>query len=166
MSFLILFILSGCETVPVKSELDKLFEKNFEGLKIPDPATIKNDSESKSFPYATLDQAWDAGIIVLMQQGVIVRASKENGIIVIIIGPHTVKVLMEKELAAVKVYLNWMEESGGEFTSAASFSDYIPGHVNYGQNAKKTTTENFFGKLATQIYSGEKWKYLYGGNKN
>ncbi len=154
----ILFISSlffGCAPKIVKSELDQLFEKNFEGFEIPEVGWIKG-GESRSFPYATFDEVWDATILVLMQQGIIVRSSKDTGRIVTITKPPIAIFVERGEVVAV--YLNWMEHlyKRGDKPEVVT--------AQFKLNAARKMAKDFFDKLATQVYAGEKWKWLRIGS--
>ncbi|MBI4707976.1 MAG: hypothetical protein HY761_08640 [Candidatus Omnitrophica bacterium] len=132
----------GCAPTVGKTELDQHFDNNFEGLIVPDVTEIKSVGKSKSFPYTSFDNVWDSAIKVLMQEGIIVRASKNTGIIVTIAKP-SFAIFVDRGEEIITVYLKHMENldwSGGQ-------------------------SGVFFDKLATQLYCDEKWKYLYKTEK-
>jgi len=150
----ILFISSvffGCAPKIVKTELDQLFEKNFEGFEIPEVRWIKGGG-SRSFPYVTFDEVWDATILVLMQQGIMVRSSKDTGRIVTITKPPIAIFVERGEVVAV--YLNWMEHLYKRVDKPEVVT------VQFKLNAARKMAKDFFDKLATQVYAGEKWKWL------
>ena len=150
----IVFILSvffGCAPKIVKTELDQLFENNFEGFEIPEERWIK-EGLSRSFPYATFDEVWDATILVLMQQGIIVRSSKDTGRIVAITKPPIAIFVERGEVATV--YLNWMEDLCRRVDKPEVVT------VQFKLDAARKMAKDFFDKLATQLYAGEKWKWL------
>lgn len=152
----ILFILSvlfSCAPTIVKTELDQLFEKNFESLKIPEVTMIKSKGINKSFPYVTFDKVWDSTMKVLIQQGIIVRASKDTGVVIAITTPPLAMFVERGEV--ITVHLNWMEDlykrlDKPELVTAVFMPD-----------DKEKMAKTFFDKLATQVYAEEKWKYLY-----
>ena len=134
---LMAFIFFGCAPQRVKTELDQYFDNNFEGLQVPDAAEIKSTGESKTFPHTSFDKVWDSSIIVLMQEGIIVRASKDTGII-LTISKSSSAIFIDKGAEAITVYLKRifnLDWNGGQ---AGTFLD----------------------KLATQVYADQKWNYL------
>lgn len=150
----ILFISSvffGCGPKIVKTELDQLFDKNFEGIEIPEVRWIK-EGESRGFPYATFDEVWNANILVLMQQGIMVRSSKDTGRIITIAKPPLAIFVERGEV--VNVHLNWMEHLYRRVDKPEVVT------VQFKLNAINKMTKNFFDKLATQVYAGDKWKWL------
>lgn len=156
---IIIFVLSvflGCapEKVIVKTKLDQFFENSFEGFEVPDVAKIKEDGESKNFPYATFDEVWDATILVLMQQGFIVRSSKDKGFIVIIDDLPRIVFLERGDI--VTVYLSWMD--GLERCPSSLLEEKNSIIANFYKS--NIMTKIFFDKLSTQVYAKEKWKWL------
>ena len=155
--FFILCAFFGCAPRIVKSELDQLFEKNFEGFAGPEVSWIKQ-GVSQNFPHATYDQVWDAAILQLIQQGIIVRLSMNDGVIVAVSRPPLAIYVERGEI--VTAYLNWM-----------SHLDYLPVRYRkandpnrvfpvYTPENMRRMAETFFGKLATQLYASRKWGYL------
>jgi hypothetical protein len=132
--------------------LSLLFEKNFEGLEFPDVNKIKEHGELRSFPYTTFDDVWDAAIIVLMQQGIIIREKKDLGIIIITATP-ILTIYVEKG-EVVKIYasvcgINKKSDRPEEFLFTLNPSKAF------------NIEDELLHKLSTQVYAGEKWKYLY-----
>jgi len=148
--FFILSVFFGCATTPKKTELDQLFEKNFEGFELPEVRWIKGGI-SRSFPYVTFDEVWDATILVLIQQGIIVRSSKDTGRIVTITKPPIAIFIERGEV--VTVYLNWIKHLYRKVDEPKTVTAFKLDNV-------KMMAKDFFDKLATQIYAGEKWKWL------
>lgn len=151
LMFLVSFTLFGCAATVVKTELDQLFEKNFEGFEIPEVRWIK-EGVSRSYPYTTFPEAWDATILVLMQQGVVVRSSKDTGTLVTVTKPPLAIFVEQGEV--VTVYLNWM----GHLYRRADKPEVTT--IEFKSEDAKKIGETFFDKLATQVYAGEKWKWL------
>lgn len=152
MFFYLCFMFSGCATPVVKTELDQLYEKNFEGFEI-SKISVKNEGISKSFPYITFDEVWDAVILVLMQHGVIAHAAKDNGVVAVITTPPMV-VFVEKG-DTVTVYLRWMDKLYRRLDKPALAT------VKFDSYIKRKFADNVFDTLSTQIYAKGKWKYLY-----
>lgn len=88
--FLATLTISGCARVPIKTQLDLLFERSFKDVRVPEIDQIKNLAKTNafgltsSFPHTTYDEVWNAALIVSVQQGVVVRASKSVGTMVIV----------------------------------------------------------------------------------
>jgi len=135
------------------SELDKLFANDFRDLRIPEVVKIKKMGEKKNFPYVNFNKVWESIILVLMQQGIIVKASKEEGIITAITVPP-LTVFIEENNNIVTVYLYWMEELCRRIDKPQEILIKLTPEI------KEQMTENFFGQLATQVYASQKWKYL------
>lgn len=147
-SFLAAF---GCATTVVTTELDQLYEKNFEGFHFPEASWVK-EGRNKNLPHASFDQVWDSLILVLMQEGTIVRSSKESGKIVAMTSfPIAFFVENGEEVA---VYMNWMQHL---FKRVDKPDKPI---IQLNPSAKDAIANRIFGKLAMQLYSGEKWKWL------
>jgi len=155
ISFLFLCGLSACAVKKevVVSKLDELFANDFRDIKIPEIDKIKKVGMKKSFPYVNFDKVWESAILVLMQQGIIVKASKEEGIITAITVPP-LTVFIEENDNIVTVYLYWMEELCRRIDKPQEILIKLTPEI------KKQMTENFFGQLATQVYVSQKWKYL------
>lgn len=150
---LIPFIFFGCgpKTVNTKTEICRLFETDFGGFTVPEIDKIKQ-GEGKSFPYTEFDEVWDSAIIVLMQQGIVLRSSKDSGIIVAI-GSLPLSIFVERG-ERVHVYINVMEDLYKRLDDPEKIAlEFSPDRLD------KIYT-NFFAKLATQVYAGKKWKYL------
>ena len=193
----IFIICFSCGAPITKTKLDLLYEKNFEGFEVPNIDLIKK-GEVRDFPYVTFDQVWDSSILILMQQGIIVRSLKDKGIIAVATPPQNLIVRKDETLTsfqrnfstcyyamtgalglylalrernkqvpvydvttppfvifiekgeAINVYLHWMDNL---YTSHLK-PDFTP-------KAKTKIPEEFFDTLSTQIYAGEKWKYLF-----
>lgn len=84
----------------------------------------------KNFPYTTFDKVWNAAILVLMQEDVIMEASKDTGVIKINTERPCIIKAIRGDVVSIQIY-----------------------------NIKIAKT--IFYKIATQVYSGEKWGYLY-----
>ncbi len=221
--------LSGC-FVPVKppkpkTEIQLLYANHFTGLKIPEIEEIKASETSKNYPYVTFDEVWESVILVLMQQGIIVRSLKETGIIVAVSNPHLALFVERDELASfeitdetlenlrtegvpedvletleslkdqvfiglekflqllhitfgdeqadhykglilkytgesVNVYYSWMETL---YTSELpeGIKPYELNPVFNEPEVKEQIVKSFFDRVSTQVYSGQKWGYLY-----
>ena len=92
--------------------------------------TKEEITTTKNFPYTTFDNMWDAAILVLMQEEIIMEASKDTGVIKI----------NTKRPCVIKIMRG----------------DVISIYVSDIKMAK-----TIFYKIATQVYSEEKWGYLY-----
>ena len=117
----------------VETKLGRFLENNFEGFEVPEITEIKEEGKSKRFPYVTFDEVWDSIIIASMQQGIIVRSSRDTGIMVTVtswplVASYSIKdpILVWKRIPltgiisapplaifvergeVVTVYLNWM----------------------------------------------------------
>lgn len=154
--FSLLPVFFGCAPKAVKTELDQLFENDFEGLNVPAVTKIKEDGINKDFPYATFDEVWDSVITVLMQQRIIVRGSKETGTIVTVTG--TPLVIFVEQAETVTVHVDCMCNL---FKQADDPKAVIPkATLDF-----KEKTAKFFDKVSTQVYADEKWKYLFKTEK-
>lgn len=138
----------------VSTRLDQLFERDFDGLSLPGADEIKSESTSKRYPHATFDEVWDSAIIVLMQQGVIVQAVRNSGLITTTMTPPVV-VFLEKEEEAILVYLYWMDDLYRSVDEPERRS------VRFEEYELRRMSDDLFDKLSTQLYAGKKWKYLY-----
>lgn len=113
--FLLGILLFGCKSVPKKSTLEDLYGKRFEGLSTQLPyfssnektiEKIKADNKHiRSFGDVTYEKLWDVSMLVMKQKSVIVRSSREDGIIVAL--PY--EIYIEKS-DSVKIYPYFEED--------------------------------------------------------
>lgn len=152
LMFLCLILTSfGCPPAPIKSKLDELFDKNFEGLDTPEITWIKK-GVSRSFPYRTYEQVWDALVLVMIQQGIVVRVSKEEGTM-LVVSSLPIAVFVERG-ETITVYINWITD----LYKSVKKPDEVAVSVEL-EEAQKIT-DSYFDKIATQLYSNERWKWL------
>lgn len=162
----------------------QLFAKDCEGFAVPDAATIKSANVSKNYPYVTFDQVWDAAVIVLMQESIIIHAerSQKSGILATFTGPPFVSTtvnmpkmgltkwvnnvtyarpplvaLLEWGTEDVTVYLYWMQ---GLYENQTGSKMMV---VEFSKDCLENESKVLFDKLSTQIYARQKWNYLYAG---
>ncbi len=176
----LLFPFGGCRPKIVRTELDRLYEKGFAGLDIPEVEKIRAEGKNKSFDYATFDEVWDSAVIVLMQVGFIVRTSKDTGIIVVV-PPQRIKT--EKHTWGATNYYNvgllplldpvaLFVEEGERITVYFRFIENLNRRVDKPEEKvgfaadEKMIAEAFWEMLAVQVYAGQKWKYLYKESKD
>lgn len=153
----VLVVFSAFWGCAIKTELDKLFENNFEGLSLPAVTEIKERGISKRFPYATFDKVWDSVITVLIQQGIIVRISKATGTIVTVTDPPLIVFVERAEPTTVYLYCMC-----SLYRAVDSPKEVTP---NMSPDFQKQTAKAFLDRLATQVYADDKWKYLYKTEK-
>jgi hypothetical protein len=146
--------LVSCASKTAKTELDLLYESNFEGLSVPTAAEIKRQGEEKQFPHTTLDEVWDSAILVLMQRGVIARSQRDSLVVVSIAAPPAAIFMEEDE--GVRVYIYWMQHL---YRQVGKPDKMV---VEFTPERTQEMTQALFDRLATQVYSGQKWKYLQG----
>jgi hypothetical protein len=175
--------LSGCVTFSggakiVSTKMDETFQQDFKDYQL-SGSTIKQRGTSRAFPQATYDEVWDATLVILMQSGIIPKADKNAGVVLCITTPPAA-FYVEKE-GNTKVYVMLVEDLFEydsyqkmksvinpvvAFTGKAEQSDMMDKvqergnayQISAGERDK--ITQNFLDKLATQLYSGKKWKYL------
>ncbi|MGE0821753.1 MAG: hypothetical protein AB7G75_11035 [Candidatus Binatia bacterium] len=159
-----------------KTQLEVLFEQNFAGFQPPSPQRADEGGVSHEFVHTTFAEVWDGALVLLMQRGIIVHASKATGVIVAVNTNQTttreegafvlpswqdttlplVLHIQEKEPTEVRVSINWLEELGRT-------SDAPPRHVvRITQGSKQLQAKSFFDLLATQIFARHKASYLFG----
>jgi len=151
------WLIYGCyssksiESVSVTSKIYHLYQKDFKDFPIPNTYELKNGVKKK-IPYANFDEVWDAAILVLMQNGIILQTSKELGIIVII-GDWPLAVFVEKS-EPITVYMNILED----LYTAIDYSKNIK--LRYKPPYYKQILKEILDKIAVQVYVTHKWKYL------
>ena len=158
VTFLLFSIFLGCTSNKpkgkiIRTELDVLFAENFYSLKVPDNRWIKERSVSRSFPEATFEQVWDSAIIVFLQKGIVAHADKDKGTIVIIYALPFMIFVEKNDI--INVYLKWMDYLYRGYDEPEILT------IKFKRYKKKAMAKDFLDQLATQIYSQEKWKYLY-----
>lgn len=138
-------LTSACAPTVSRVERNELFERDFRDLHLPDPADVKEAEAWKEMPHVTFDQAWEAVIIVAMQEGLIVRANKRTGLVVAIATAPFVLLVEDRE--PVRLHFDWLRQ-----------------YFRYGGQARRIgadeIAENIFGRVATQLYARERWKHL------
>ena len=95
-------------------------------------------------------------IVVLVQHGVILCSSKERGIIV---GMEEIPLAIHVEQGEpIHVFINTAKNLYRRVDS--------PDELVYEPDAEilQKFYEDFLDKLTTQLYSGEKWQYLFKGD--
>jgi hypothetical protein len=150
---IIIILLSGCAHPVIKSQLDQLYEKNFEGLEVPDASKIKAEGKGQNFPYASYDDVWDSTIMVLIQNGSIVKSSKDSGIIVSVGSIPPYAFFVEKG-ESPNIYIYGMWDVYKRVDNPKLFT------VQRVDKSVEVTAKLYFDRISTQLYSGEKWKWL------
>jgi len=150
---LVWIVSCGTKIVRTETEMYHLFEKDFKEFHLPDVVKAKPNWGTKTLPYVTFDEVWDSVLILSTQDGFIIGSSKETGVVV---GVHYVPFIIFVEKGEpVKVYIDVMEDLYRRLDDpkkiAVLFKPSIL-HLAFG---------DFLEKLATQVYSDLKWKYLY-----
>jgi len=103
-------VFCACGHQSTMTQLDRHFEEHFHAYKWFDTHWAKA-GKNREFPYLTYDQVWNSIILVLMQKGIIVRASKELGKIVTISRPP-IAIYVDKS-AEVRISVIIMDGSKG-----------------------------------------------------
>jgi hypothetical protein len=130
-------------------------EERFYDFETPDAGKIKEKGENKEFSHISFDKVWDGLIAVAIQEGVVVKTSKEKGVIVIASHPFIMSVLVEKS-RAINVYTRL--DSIDEIVSGASGDSGIK--LKLASSASEGRIKLFLECLATEVYASERWKYL------
>ena len=169
--------------VAAETGVHQLYAKDCKGFVVPDAAAIKSANVSIRYSQAMLDQVWDAAVILLMQESIIIHAEKtqRSGLLATFTGPlflnTTVNmpniglqkwvqnvtyarpplvVLLEEEgTERVSVYLYWMQNLYDNVNEPKIRL------VEFPQDLVEREGKELFDKLSTQVYATEKWKYLY-----
>lgn len=153
--FCLIWIL-GCGpemvTVRTTTRVYQFYEDDFTGFTVPEIDEIKK-GESRVFPYTEFDDVWNSAIIVLMQQGIILRSSKEAGIIVVM-GSWPLSIFVERG-EPVKVYINLMEDLYRRMDHPEKML------LKFKPSNYKEILDTFLDTLAIEVYANNKWKYLY-----
>jgi len=150
-----LCLLIGCGG-GISTKLDRHFAERFRSFEAPAADKIKTEGVSREFPYASYDTVWDAATVVVMQNWIVVHANNRQGVIAAVSGQPAslpMAVLVEKRDPVV-VHLRWMTELFGKIDEPSELV------FDLSEENKNELTKVFFDKLSTQVYAGEKWKYL------
>lgn len=166
----------------------QLFAKDCEGFAVPDAATIKSANVSRNYPHVTFERVWDAAVILLIQESIVVHAerSQKSGLLATLTGPAFISatvdmpniglqewvqnvtysrpplvvLLEEEDTEGVSVYLYWMQNLYD------SVNEPKIRLVEFPQDLVEQESKELFDKLSTQVYVSEKWKYLYSDKGN
>ena len=152
-------LAAGCAPtrfkIPQPQIIGNQFANGFKDYDKVNADTIRSLSQTyKQFPYATIDQVWDAALRLALQEGVILTTDKTAGLIVFATSYRVSYILLtypapdttdivEVRMAAQQETMDYQKPE-------------MPGEIKLGAYPDPT----FFDRLATQIYSGVKWKYL------
>ena len=168
-------LAGGCgsaETAPEPPPevlLDRAFADGFRDFRAPEPARVLESSVRREFPGASLDAVWGANLRLLMQAGVVVRAARDQGLIVSLSGPPRDAVEMDRLLdrglpsvvlvsaspAAVTVDVNWLDEvySRTDQPDTKTFAISLA--------RKQTLADRYFGMLEEELGPEARWPYLF-----
>jgi len=146
-------IESSQPSIDDKTRLHYYFENDFAGFEPPTAERIMKDGYQKDFPEVTLAEVWDAVVLVLMQQGIMMHVSKDSGILVCVLQvPMGIYVPSEGE---PRVYAVILEELYDPLDDSPKVL------AKFKPDAQETITKAFFDSLVTEVYAGRKWEYLY-----
>ena len=130
-------------------------EDRFYDFEAPDAAKIKEKGDEKEFIRKSFEEVWDSLVSVAMQKGIIIKISKEKGIIVIASHPLIMSMLVEGG-ASINVY--------ARIDSIDEMVPALPNEKKVKLKLEKSMAQDhiniFFEQLATEVYAREKWKYL------
>lgn len=149
---LFLFFLFFSSSSPA-TEIVRLVENNFQHLNVPPINTIKAGGVSKTYTDTNFENVWHATILVLMQEGILVRSSKEAGVIVAFREPPAT-ILVERG-QQVTVYLYWMEDVYKPLDGDEEAM------IKFPPEEKEKLANNFFYKLTRQAHPAARWKFLW-----
>jgi hypothetical protein len=150
-------IVAGCgpqtRRVEATSRMTQLFTTDFQDFKAPD-ASLITAGESRAFENAAYDDVWDATVVVLMQDGAIVRSSKAAGVLVALTRPPRAVYVEPARAGKIRVYTYGMRElyTAVDEPRTALVTSFPQGNEG-----------DFFDRVSGQLYAGQKWKYLYVG---
>lgn len=165
----------GAKKIDYKTDLDRLIDSDFVGLETPTPDKVRRGGVSRAYRQTDFGAVWTDCLLLLMQRGVIARASKEMGVIVSLRAPPPVKgpkeanhikhwinvgfpmVLLVEDpgLGAIVVHANWLEEPFARQDKPAVQA------IGIKRSAKERLAGRFFDTLAVQVYAAQKWRYLF-----
>ena len=130
-------------------------EDRFYDFEMPDATKIKEKGEKREFVRKSFDEVWDSLIVVAMQKGIIIKISKEKGVVVIASHPFIMSMLAERG-NAIDVYarLDSIDEMASDTSEQKNVKLKLAPSIAEGH------IKLFFEQLATEIYAAEKWKYL------
>jgi hypothetical protein len=147
-------LIVGCAGPRVRTELDRLYATDFKAFEPPSVGTIKDEGQSKDFPETSFDRVWESALVVLMQKKLVVRGSKESGVIVSMTSPP-IAVLVEHG-DPVAVHATWLVYLYRD-PKRPGKGVHLPGS----ELGKQKMAERFFDELSTQVYAESKWPYLF-----
>jgi hypothetical protein len=179
MILVLIGAVGGCvttpELLPRQMRLESLFAEDFKGYQLPEPARVKQDGFSREYVQTSFDEVWNSAILVLIQRGIIVRASKDAGIIVrfdrlprlmfakevtesyflLAAGLPWVVLIEERGPQQVVVYAGWLEEL------YQSVDQPEMPLIRITSPTKKRLADVFFDLLAVQNFGKQQWQYLF-----
>ena len=152
-----LFLCTSCSKAG-KSKVNELFQDDFRGLTVPELSVIKQSGRTRDFFFVSRNRVWDALIIVAMQDGVIAKAQKSQGVLVFMT-PVPFIVLVEKVDDVwdhTKVSVDIMQEL---LLKGTNRSEENNGESEY-QKELAIAIETLMDKISIQVYASDKWDYL------
>lgn len=152
--------LAGC-AMNVLAYPERLYDREFAGLEMPPQSSLAAGT-SRTFPTVARDEAWDAAVGVLMQQGIVVKASKEHGTILAVTGEPVLPwvVLVEgRDSATVRV--NWaVDICPNRMKRFLLERSWQPRTTVQFKRPSQDAVESFYSAVETQATAGRRWKYI------
>jgi len=165
---LVLFLLSGCSTVPFRnpSPLYPYFENSLSGFRPGEKPEIKKSNLRRHYAYS-YDEVWMSAVKVLQQYALITQISKNDGVITyididgILLGKRIYywefpfSVYFEKVEDGIMVYVYPMEKafsSDNTITSRKWWGDVRKGFQQKG--------EELLDRIHAQLDFGQRWPWL------
>lgn len=174
LSFMIL-VCAGCSTpAPIRTKFDDAFERSFADYTPPTPDAIRIGAATQEFPRSRED-VWNAVARAMMQQGVIARARRSEGVLVCLNAPPqplqtgsraraeaTVAVSTLPMVVAVeelgpmrtRVYANWDLELYRRADKPDLPIPVVP------EQRRAALASGLFATIATQLRGAEAWPWL------
>ena len=111
----VLLLASGCAVKLPRTTLDGYYRNSFVGFPPPDIDAARAGAR-QDFPYATVDEVWEAIALIAIQQGEIVHASKAQGVLTLNAGfPFAIIIEPGSDFAGAPAG-TIVSESGGPMT--------------------------------------------------
>ena len=134
-------------------DVGRFFENRLIRLELPTAGFLRERGLPQVFLGAGMDRTWDAAIKALIQDGIIVYASKRQGIVVAVTdmitrGPQEPKGSVLGAATPLCNTVNILVEPVDNATSRVYLKSDRP------------LNKVFFDRLAVQLYARTRWKYL------
>lgn len=159
--FIFFIIILGIYSINAYSKptVDDFLKKDIVNIKLLNIDLIKKEGYKKDYKYKTLNEVYHAIVLVAMQLGFIMEAEKSDTHTAITVIPNQTLIDKRKpEYTGLNPFcILTLQESDDIMLYIYMYPDYF----HKFEDDIDDIYEYIHGTIAIQLYSTEKWKYIY-----